>query len=67
MYSFQFTRSTLGSGLLKWGQLFLEEILWRGGKFSGSSFPWGQFPSGEIVRQGIIYGAIIQGAIALEP
>ena len=39
--------------MLKWGiaQLFLEEILWRGG-----NFPRGQLSSGPIVRGAIFLG-----------
>ena len=46
MHSFQFTRTTLWRELLKWVQLYLEETLWRGGKFPGSSFPRGKLSGG---------------------
>ena len=39
MHSFPFTRSTLSGEFLEWGQLFLEEILWRGGNILGGIWP----------------------------
>ena len=55
MHSFRSTRSTLWGELLEWGQLFLEEILWRGGNYprgqlSGGNHPEGNYPGGNCPR-----------------
>ena len=67
MHGFQFTRSTLGRKLLKWGQLFLEEILWRGGKFSGSSFPRDNYPRGKLSDAQLSMGQSSTGQLPWNP